>query len=95
MGKRLIERQLKRNGARLRSLREELQVTDEQLGHLSDDAADAALRALVSENPGVGYEGRKAQEHADAMGSARLRVVAEIRKLEQRQDQLLDALSAS
>ena len=92
MGKRTIEWRLKRNGARLRSLRDELQVIDEQLGHLSDDAADAALRALVSENPGVGYEGRKAQEHADAMG---LRVVAEICELEQRQDQLLDALSAS
>ena len=92
MGSWSIERKLRKNAARLRSLRDELRVIDEQLPFISDDAADAELRALVSETP-LGTESREAREHADAMSRHRTRVVAEIRDLEQRQDDLLDRIN--
>ena len=52
MGQRLVERRLRETTARLRALREELAIVEEQLAHLSDDADDKALRSLVSETPG-------------------------------------------
>jgi hypothetical protein len=94
MGKRMIERRLRQTSARLRVLREELGVIDEQLAQLADEASDSAIRALVSESPGVSYEHRKAQEHADAMAAHRDHVVTTITSLELRQDQLLDELAA-
>ena len=92
MGKRMVERRLRQNVARLKSLREELRVIDEQLAMLSDEAGDMGIRALVSETPGAGAEYREAQAHADAMASARGHVVASISELEVRQDELLDQL---
>ena len=41
----------RRSPARLRTLRDELAIVDEQLAQLGDDADDLALRALVSETP--------------------------------------------
>jgi len=92
MGSWSIERKLRKNAARLRSLRDELRVLDEQLPYVSDDASDAELRALVSERP-LGGEPREAREHADAMTKHRARMVAEICDLEQRQDDLLDRMN--
>ncbi len=89
-----IERQLKKTSKRLVSLRGELGIVDEQLLQLRDEASDAELRAIVSETPGVGYEHRKAAEHAQAMAAHRAKVVDEITRLERRQDELLDRLSA-
>jgi hypothetical protein len=77
---------------RLRTLRDELRVVDDQLAHLADDAADFEIRALVSETAGASYEHRKAQEHADAMAAHRAHVLEKIHELERRQDQLLDQL---
>lgn len=79
-------------GARLRSLREELRIIDEQYEHLADDARDKELRALVSETPGAGVESREAQLHAEAMARHRAQVVATIAELETRQDELLERL---
>jgi hypothetical protein len=90
----MVERRLKSTGKRLRSLREELRVIDEQLVHLGDDAADAELRALVSETP-QGTEPREARGQVDAMARHRAHVVAEIHRLEVLQDQLLDQLNGS
>lgn len=95
MGKRTIERKLRQTSARLRELRDELVVIDAQLAHLSDEADDLAIRALVSETSGAGTEHRHAQAHAEAMSGHRERVVTLIADLERRQDELLDALSAS
>lgn len=95
MGNRLVERRLSKTGARLKSLRAELDVIDEQLRHLGDDADDRALRALVSETPGAGAEARDAARHVDAMRRHREHVVEEIGELERRQDELLDRLTAS
>ena len=52
----MIERRLRETGVRLRRLREELAVVDEQLEHLNDDAEDKELRSLVSETSGAGVE---------------------------------------
>jgi hypothetical protein len=94
MGKRMVQHRLKKTGQRLRSLREELGVIDEQLVHLGEDAADAELRALGSETP-QGTEPREARGQVDAMTRHRAHVVAEIHRLEVLQDQLLDELNRS
>jgi hypothetical protein len=90
----LLERRLAEVSARLRALREELRVIDEQLVHLGDDADDAHLRALVSETPVADREHRDARRHADAMGRRRAEVVESIANLEVRSDELLDRLLA-
>jgi hypothetical protein len=92
MGKRSVERKLRKAGARLRDLRDELAVIDEQLAHLIDDAEEKSLRALVADNPAAAVEHREAAGHSEAMADHRRHVVAEIATLEVRQDELLDEL---
>jgi len=94
MSRSLVERRLAEVGARLKQLREELAVSDEQLGHLAEAADDARLRALVSETPLAGREHQDAQRHADAMHRHRADVLDQISRLEQTQDELLDRLMA-
>lgn len=94
MTRSLVERRLSEVSHRLRELRGELAVTDEQLRHLAEEADDARLRALVSETPMAGQEHREAQKHADAMSRHRAEVVTSIEKLELQQDELLDRLTA-
>ena len=89
----MIERRLSEVAIQLRELRRELAVTDEQLAQLADEADDARLRALVSETPLAEKDHREAARHAEAMRRHRDDLVAEIRNLEQSQDQLLDRLS--
>ena len=91
----MIERRLRETGVRLRRLREELAVVDEQLGHLNDDAEDKALRALVSETSGAGVEYREARLHAEAMRRHRAQVQSSILELEVKQDELLDKMNQS
>ncbi len=91
----LVERRLRQNSDRLRKLREELRVIDEQLEHLADDADDKGIRALVAETPFAASEYREAQLHADAMARHRAHIVASIEDLERRQDDLLDRLGSS
>jgi len=78
---------------RLRQLREELGVIDEQLAQLADEAGDMGIRSLVSETPGASHEYHHAQAHADAMAKHRAHVLALITDLEQRQDVLLDKMA--
>ncbi len=94
MSRSLIERRLTELGGRLKELRKELAIIDEQLAHLADAADDAHLKALVSETPLADHEHREAQRHADAMGRHRADVVATITRLEADQDNLLDRLVA-
>jgi hypothetical protein len=91
----MIERRLRETGVRLRRLREELAVVDEQLGHLNDDAEDKALRSLVSETSGAGVEYREARLHAEAMRRHRAQVQSSILELEVKQDELLDKMNLS
>ena len=92
VGKHSVERKLRKSGARLRTLRDELVVIDEQLAHLVEDAEAKSLRALVADNPAAAIEHREAAGHSEAMAEHRRHVVAEIHLLEARQDQLLDEL---
>ena len=93
MGSWRTERRLAQVASRLRSLRAELAMVDEQLGRLIDDADELALRALVSETPAASFESNDARKHVDAMRRHHDHVVAEIAELEQRQDELLDRLT--
>jgi DNA repair exonuclease SbcCD ATPase subunit len=90
----LVERRLTDVATRLRQLREELAVSDEQLGQLAEAADDARLRSLVSETPLAGREHQDAQRHADAMQRHRADVLEQIDRLERAQDELLDRLMA-
>ncbi len=92
MGTWMLERRLTKVGSRLKSLRAELAVIDEQMRYLADDADDQAIRALVSETASASFEARDAQKHVDALRRHRSHVVEEIASLEQRQDDLLDQL---
>jgi len=94
MAKWLVERRLSGVGQRLRSLREELAIIDEQLAQLDDEADDARIRSLVSETPLAEREHHEAARHAAAMAARRREVLASIAELEQRQDALLDELMA-
>jgi CII-binding regulator of phage lambda lysogenization HflD len=88
----LVERKLAQLTDRLRALRDELAVIDEQLAQLSDEAEDHRLRALVSETPIADRDFREAHRHVDAMARRRAEVVEQIARFEQRQDELLDQL---
>ena len=95
MGQWMTERRLSQVAARLRSLRDELAMIDEQLLQFADDASELSIRALVSETPMASYESNEARKHLDAMRKHRAHVVDEIAGLEARQDQLLDQLTGS
>ena len=94
MGSWRTERRLTQVATRLRTLREELAIIDEQFAQLADEAEDLALRALMAETPSANHESNDARKHVDAMRRHRDHVLAEIAELEVRQDQLLDRLSA-
>jgi hypothetical protein len=90
----MVERKLVEVSERLKQLRAELVVTDEQFTHFADVADDARLRALVSETPLADRDHHEAQRHADAMSRHRAEVQSTIDQLERHQDELLDRLSA-
>ena len=90
-----VERRLRAVSAQLRSLRDDLQVTEEQLVRLVDEADDARLRAMVSETPLAEKEHRAAGRHAERLRKHRDKVTARLAALEAEQDDLLDRLTAS
>ncbi len=92
MSRSLVERRLSEVSTRLKQLREELSVSEDQLALLAETADDLRLRALVSETPIADREHHEAQRHADAMVRHRAEVLEGIAKLEQTQDELLDRL---
>ena len=95
MGQRLIPRKLTQASARLRELREELRVVEDQKSQLVDEADELSLRALVSETPAAEFEYREAKKHADAIVRHHGSVVAEIAELENRINELLDRMKES
>ena len=92
MSRRLVEKRLSQSAERLKHLRAELGVVEEQLLFLSEAADEARLRALVSETPLADKEHREAQRHAEAMSRRRADILASIEELERTQNQLLDRL---
>jgi hypothetical protein len=94
MSRSMVERRLQEVGERLKQLREELELTDEQAAHFNDAADEARIRALVSETPLADREHQEAQRHADAYQRHRSEVQTSIEQLEHKQDELLDRLTA-
>jgi uncharacterized coiled-coil DUF342 family protein len=94
MSRWLVERKLSESAERLRQLRSELGVVEEQLAVLVDAADEARLRAMVSEIPMADREHREAQKHADAMARHRSQLVAQITEVERAQNELLERLFA-
>src|SRR5947199_4705879 len=94
MSRWLVERRLSDVSARLKRLRADLQVIDEQLLFLADAADETRLRALMSETPLADRDHHEAQKHADAMARERANVIASIAEQEKAQDELLDKLVA-
>jgi len=94
MASAIVKWQLKKASARLRTVRDELRVIDEQRMYVVDDADDLELRAVVSDSPMARSEAHEAGGHAAAYDKARAHIVDEIGRLEAKQDQLLDRLSA-
>lgn len=92
MSKWLVEKRLSQSAERLKQLRAELEVVDEQLAFFSEAADDARLRALVSETPLADKEHREARKHAEAMNRRRAEIVTSIQELERTQNDLLDRL---
>ena len=94
MASAVVKWQLKKTSSRLRTLRDELRVIDEQRMYVDDDAVDLQLRAVVADSPMARSEAHEAGGHAAAYSKARAHIVDEIAQLEAKQDQLLDRLSA-
>ena len=92
MSRWLVERRLSESAQRLKRLRADLQVVEEQMAFLVEAADEARLRALVSETPLADHEHHDAQKQADAMARHRSDLVASIGRLETMQDELLDRL---
>ena len=84
------ERRLAELADRLKRLRADLEVAEEQCLHFEDLAEDARLRALVSETPAAERQHRDAARQAETMVRHRTRLQEEIGSLEQEQDDLLD-----
>lgn len=95
MASALVKWQLKKTSNRLRELRAELSVMDEQRGYLADDAEDLDVRAVVSDSGRDRYHAREADGHVAAMAKARAHALAEIARLEAKQDELLDRLTGA
>jgi hypothetical protein len=94
MSRSILERRLVDVSERLKRLRAELAVIDEQAAFLEEEADDARLRAMVAETPLVDAEARDARRHADAIARHRESLVQSIAALGQEQDSLLDRMAA-
>jgi hypothetical protein len=94
MSQSLLQRRLVDVSERLKRIRAELAVTEEQLGFLEEEAEDVRLRALVAETPLADVEARDARRHADAQAGHAEALRSTVRELEREQDSLLDRISA-
>jgi chromosome segregation ATPase len=90
----IIERRLVDVSARLKRLRHDLAVAEEQALFLSEEAEDARLRSLVAETPLADAEAREARRHADALLRQRDTLRRNIADLEREQDRLLDQMGS-
>jgi hypothetical protein len=93
MARSLLERRLIDVSDRLKRLRAELSVADEQCTFLTSEAEDARLRALVSETPIADAEAQETRRHAEAQARQRDSLRRAIAELEHEQDALLDRMA--
>ena len=94
MTRTLLQRRLIDVSDRLKRLRAELAVAQEQCAHFEEEAEDARLRALVSETPLADAEAHETRRHADAQARNRDALLRSIAELEREQDALLDRMAA-
>jgi hypothetical protein len=94
MAKSLLERRLIDVSDRLKRLRAELAVADEQCAFFEHEADDARLRSLVSETPLAQAEAHETQRHASAQVRQRDALRRSVTELEREQDMLLDRMAA-
>jgi hypothetical protein len=94
MTRSLLQRRLIDVSERLKRLRAELAVSEEQCAFLEAEADDARLRSLVSETPLADAEAHEMRRHADAQGRQRDALRRSISELEREQDALLDRMAA-
>jgi hypothetical protein len=90
----ILQRRLVDVTERLKKVRAELSVTEEQLVFLEEEADEARLRSLVSETPIGDVEARDARRHADALARQREALLRTVAELVREQDRLLDRMSA-
>ena len=90
----ILQRRLVDVTERLKKVRAELSVTEEQLVFLEEEADEARLRSLVSETPIGDVEARDARRHADALAHQREALLRTVAELVGEQDRLLDRMSA-
>jgi hypothetical protein len=94
MTRSILERRLVDISERLKRLRAELGVTEEQVLFLEDEAEDARLRGLMAETPLAEAEARDARRHADTLARHRDALMLSIAELAREQDSLLDRMAA-
>jgi chromosome segregation ATPase len=94
MARSILQRRLIDVSERVKRLRAELGVTEEQLAFLEEEAEDTRLRALMAETPLADAEAGDARRHADALGRHRDALARQIDELRREQDTLLDRLAA-
>jgi hypothetical protein len=90
----LLQRHLIDVSDRLKRLRAELAVSDEQCMFFEAEAEDARLRALVSETPLAEADARERRRHADAQSRHRDSLRRQVGELESEQNALLDRMAA-
>lgn len=94
MSQSLLRRRLVDVSERIKRMRADLAVAQEQLAYLEEEAEDARLRALVSETPLADAEARDARRHADALARQRDALERSVAGLVREQDDLLDRMAA-
>lgn len=94
MTRTILQRRLVDVSDRIKRLRAELAVTDEQLSFLEGEAEEFRLRALVSETPLADAEARDARQQADTLARYRDGLIVQIGRLQHELDELLDRMAA-
>ena len=93
MSRTILQRRLIDVSDRLKRLRADLAVADEQCAFFDAEADDARLRSLVSETPIAEAESREVSRHADAQARHRDSLRRAVAELESEQNALLDRMA--
>lgn len=93
MTRSILQRRLVDVSDRLKRLRSELAVTNEQVAFLEGEAEEFRMRALVSETPLADAEARDARQQADTMTRYRDGLIVQVGRLQHELDELLDRMA--
>jgi hypothetical protein len=93
MSRSILQRRLVDVAERLKRVRAELAVAQEQQRFLEEECEEARLRSLVSETPLAEAEAREARRHVDAMIRHPQALECSLAELLGEQDALLDRMA--